>query len=253
MNAIPVADEDSDDLPLVRVRCYARRALHWRLDVAPLCAAYAAAFGAYALRPELEEVAVVGTPCLVLAHLLLFLATHWSVRVRCATQLYACPPARASLVCAEPASGAPRLCPLEREAAAPDAFFFTYHKRKYLLGAAGKGGGSPSCRKLRMPSSEPLSHYAECAGLQTPAAVEAARARYGSNDFSIPRPAFSELLQEHATAPFFVFQMLCVLLWRPRLLALRGRAQRLSTPTGLCTACGVGASTTTGTTRSSRC
>ncbi|EOD41725.1 hypothetical protein EMIHUDRAFT_460972 [Emiliania huxleyi CCMP1516] len=177
MNAIPVADEDSDDLPLVRVRCYARRALHWRLDVAPLCAAYAAAFGAYALRPELEEVAVVGTPCLVLAHLLLFLATHWSVRVRCATQLYACPPARASLVCAEPASGAPRLCPLEREAAAPDAFFFTYHKRKYLLGAAGKGGGSPSCRKLRMPSSEPLSHYAECAGLQTPAAVEAARAR----------------------------------------------------------------------------
>lgn len=36
---------------------------------------------------------------------------------------------------------------------------------------------------------------------------------YGKNEFNIPIPSFSSLFAEHATAPFFVFQIFCVALW----------------------------------------
>ena len=36
---------------------------------------------------------------------------------------------------------------------------------------------------------------------------------FGKNAYVIPLPAFKELMMEHATSPFFVFQMLCVVLW----------------------------------------
>ena len=36
---------------------------------------------------------------------------------------------------------------------------------------------------------------------------------YGKNTFNIPIPASGALFAEHATAPFFVFQIFCVALW----------------------------------------
>lgn len=36
---------------------------------------------------------------------------------------------------------------------------------------------------------------------------------YSKNEFNIPIPSFTSLFAEHATAPFFVFQIFCVALW----------------------------------------
>ena len=37
--------------------------------------------------------------------------------------------------------------------------------------------------------------------------------KWGINEFDIPIPPFLDLYMEHLTAPFFVFQMLCLFLW----------------------------------------
>jgi manganese-transporting P-type ATPase len=57
-----------------------------------------------------------------------------------------------------------------------------------------------------------LSTFASPNGLQGNEA-ETVEGRYGKNEFDIPVPTFLELFGEHATAPFFVFQIFCVALW----------------------------------------
>ncbi|OMJ07162.1 Manganese-transporting ATPase 1 [Smittium culicis] len=58
-----------------------------------------------------------------------------------------------------------------------------------------------------------VSHYQKSKGLLTENDIEKAKFDFGTNLFSIPIPTFIELFKEHAVAPFFVFQILCVGLW----------------------------------------
>ena len=58
----------------------------------------------------------------------------------------------------------------------------------------------------------PISTFGKPKGL-TQKDSEELTAQYGKNEFDIPIPTFTELFSEHATAPFFVFQIFCVGLW----------------------------------------
>jgi hypothetical protein len=67
---------------------------------------------------------------------------------------------------------------------------------------------------LQYPSSThpPLANYRQPRGLDS-TVLPALLSMYGKNEFNIPIPSFSTLFSEHATAPFFVFQVFCVALW----------------------------------------
>ncbi|PVU86755.1 hypothetical protein BB560_006608 [Smittium megazygosporum] len=58
-----------------------------------------------------------------------------------------------------------------------------------------------------------VSSFKNAKGFNSEKSIEQAVFDYGKNIFSIPIPSFIELFQEHAVAPFFVFQVFCVILW----------------------------------------
>ncbi|KZV70146.1 endoplasmic reticulum Ca-transporting P-type ATPase [Peniophora sp. CONT] len=68
--------------------------------------------------------------------------------------------------------------------------------------------------QLPYPSSTnpPLGQFQKPKPIKS-AQLDEMERMYGKNVFNIPVPAFSELFAEHATAPFFVFQIFCVALW----------------------------------------
>ena len=64
-----------------------------------------------------------------------------------------------------------------------------------------------------MPTDFSLAHYLAAArGLRGEVLATAAD-RFGPNSFAIPARTFGSLFVEHALAPFFVFQVFCVVLW----------------------------------------
>ncbi|KAJ2993374.1 hypothetical protein HDV02_002451 [Globomyces sp. JEL0801] len=60
--------------------------------------------------------------------------------------------------------------------------------------------------------SHGMDFYKKFSGLKKPD-LEPLNNKYGANKFDVPIPTFMELLQEHLVAPFFVFQIFCVVLW----------------------------------------
>ena len=69
-------------------------------------------------------------------------------------------------------------------------------------------------QELDFPKSHMCLHYLKASGLShDDAEMFQLRCKYGLNEFEVPLPSFGELFAEHASAPFFVFQMFCVGLW----------------------------------------
>ena len=113
------------------------------------------------------------------------------------------------------ASGKALICELRH--ADGDDVRFEYQKLAFTFVAGGAAGGTPvpggAFARLRPPTRETFGHYAAARGIRDDAALAAARRLYGPNECEIPLVSFGAMLMEHALAPFFVFQVLCVLLW----------------------------------------
>lgn len=90
---------------------------------------------------------------------------------------------------------------------------FQYQRDTYICDMTTS---PPSFLLLPYPtSSRPqLDAYVapESLGLSS-SGLEHLQTLYGKNEFNIPIPSFTALFGEHATAPFFVFQIFCVALW----------------------------------------
>jgi cation-transporting ATPase 13A1 len=90
------------------------------------------------------------------------------------------------------------------------SYTFNYQRDTYSVSSL-----SPlTFARLAYPSSgkPPLSIFLSPKGLTSKQLPELYDL-YGGNEFNIPIPSFTELFGEHATAPFFVFQIFCVALW----------------------------------------
>ena len=217
-----------------------------RLDFAPFLLFYSVLVaGAFAKQDEGNKAAtedgipmwvLVAWPLVLLLHLLTHLATHWSVACDTAvsyTQVQTVREATHVRVRPPPNSGAEEMVPLEREepfdiaedddAAALDNIVvvgkehrlpyarFDFQKTAFCYWAAT--ATAPEFTRLAYPIKGLVQHYLARTGYGQRSEKLFARRLWGRNIFDIPLPPFGTLFKEHAVAPFFVFQVLCVLLW----------------------------------------
>jgi len=148
-----------------------------------------------------------------LLHVMLFLAAQWSVEVRCfvrfrlENEVERATHVKVSPILPDDGQGRVRkvlLVPVVREGS---DISIVYQRKKLVFDHSAK-----RFQRLKFDVSLPLGTYMNATGLRDKDANTIAR-KYGLNDLDIPIPTFEELFQEHAVAPFFVFQVFCVLLW----------------------------------------
>ncbi|KDQ06001.1 hypothetical protein BOTBODRAFT_39852 [Botryobasidium botryosum FD-172 SS1] len=161
-----------------------------------------------------EEWTFLACVSLGAGHALSFLVTRWSAG------------ARAAITCGKAGSleqadcvrivpiqhrGIGEIVPLERKQLSNGAvsYSFNYQRDNYTYNPT-----IPGFERLPYPCSAnpPLSVYHAAPGIAS-SKVDTLITMYGKNEFDIPIPSFTALFAEHATAPFFVFQIFCVALW----------------------------------------
>ncbi|GAA5826152.1 hypothetical protein JCM11251_007183 [Rhodosporidiobolus azoricus] len=190
-----------------------------RVYVLPWLLAYPLAYHAFYNRYDdwIKSIEWTFLLCIVLfgGHALSFLFTRWSMNFRSrgeARRVSTLEEARQVMVLPKLHRGKAEFAPIERtkRPGQSDLVYFSYQRDKYLF--------DPSTQvfsRISYPcdSSPTLSSFQSSTGLSTAQKIDQTRLDYGKNIFDIPVPTFGELFAEHATAPFFVFQVFCAGLW----------------------------------------
>ncbi|GIL88698.1 hypothetical protein Vretimale_17282 [Volvox reticuliferus] len=192
-----------------------------RLDFAPFLVLYVLILfkiGYHASRFEWELFTYhcYGLGIAALLHMLTHLFTHWSIRFRAfasTSNVSDIDDAEVVLVVPVRFNGCTELVPLDRRSVKEglmevEELSFEFRRQRFVYNPT-----LHAFAKLRFPDKETFETYGKASGHGTEAKQLAAFDRYGTNRVDMPLPAFSALMKEHLVAPFFVFQVFCVMLW----------------------------------------
>ncbi|KAJ4474435.1 cation-transporting ATPase [Lentinula aciculospora] len=153
-------------------------------------------------------------------HALSFLVTRWSTGAKAwveTSKVRSIEQADSIRIVPEVHRGKGEIVPLiKKDAEDISSYTFNYQRDTYSV--ANCSSETVTFIKLPYPSSgnPALNSFFKPQGPKfglLSQTVEQLKELYGLNEFNIPIPSFSELFSEHATAPFFVFQIFCVALW----------------------------------------
>ncbi|KAJ5240105.1 ATPase P-type K/Mg/Cd/Cu/Zn/Na/Ca/Na/H-transporter [Penicillium chermesinum] len=181
------------------------------------------AFFAFYLSPERYDTYIQGqewtfvwSGSIITAQSLLWLMTKWNINLRSFFTMKSSKSvdtARLIKVIPIENAGSPEICTLHRDNfGGKKTLSFLFQKRRFLFYPETKTF-APLSYVLDEEPKPALSYFQKSKGLTTKAQIDSVQHHYGDNTFDIPVPTFMELFQEHAVAPFFVFQIFCVGLW----------------------------------------
>ena len=208
------------------------RSLWMRLDVAPFCVLYGLLV-ALDQTPSTNEIMIivkmVAFPLALLGHLTAVLMQQWRVSFKCAVGY------RSSgtkswkqwthCLIQTPVLGGKGDMGIVSVQQEPNVASVTFHDIVFrcTLGSDDEMDGlwrkdlpedNTLFHRLRYPVDLSLNFYnKEWRGHKTLESVKRSHKVYGSNTTSIQLPAFVDLLGHQLLAPFFLFQLFCVVLW----------------------------------------
>lgn len=205
------------------IKPYVFRPFLLHLNIAPFFVAYLVWFVVWTRHFGIEEYPELGmiiTALIAILQVVTCLFCYWFVEFRVLMQCNrVSDPEKAEVVQVTPTAnnGFSELVYLHRKYMLKEGteltekvIYFNFQKTKYMLETKEKKQFKP----VEFPLDHSLSYYMESKGYaQSEKQIQDAVAYYDLNRMVMDIPKFIELFIERATAPFFVFQVFCVLLW----------------------------------------
>ncbi|CAG8908491.1 unnamed protein product [Penicillium egyptiacum] len=180
-------------------------------------------FFAFYLSPERYDTYIQGQEwtfvfagSIITIQSLFWLMTKWNIDINTlftTTRAKSVDTARLIKVVPITNAGSAEICKLINEhTGTKKALSFLFQKRRFLFYPDTRTF-APLSYVLDAEPKPTLETFQLSEGFTSKAEIDRVHHHYGDNTFDIPVPGFIELFQEHAVAPFFVFQIFCVGLW----------------------------------------
>lgn len=195
------------------VSLYVPRHIMFHGAILPFILLYTLWSYVYFYTANLVDLYFAGIFAIAIGQVLCSLCCYWSVSFRC---LLSCRrvtyPQVAALVkvIPTPNNGFTELVLLNsfQDQDGQTVIWFRYQEIKYVWNDDKKYFHS-----LQFPIANTIDQYINCKGYSSDEQLVKAIQLYGWNQLNIQLPKFNNMFVERATAPFFVFQVFCIVLW----------------------------------------